>query len=113
MSYFLAILTELPERNETSSSREKAVNINHYRSLHSIPCPRTSVLVVSLGQPGPPLGVGRLVAGGQACLGRGLTSCPEGLGDDGGVSRVRHAAEALLGGLVEGLGPGVVSPSMG
>lgn len=76
-------------------------------------CPRTRVLVVSLGPPGPPLGVGRLVTGGQAGLSRGLTSCPKGLGDGGGVSRVRHATEALLGGLVEGQGPGDVSPSMG
>lgn len=57
--------------------------------------------------PATALRVGCLVSGSQTGLGRGLASGPEGLGDGGGVCRIRHAAEALLGGLVKGPGSGM------
>ena len=47
------------------------------------------------------LGVGRLVPQGQAGLGQDLAPSPEGLGDRGGLHRVRQAAKAILGLLVE------------
>ena len=68
----------------------------------------TCVLGLSLAPSPAALGGWRLVPGCQAGLGRGLASRPEGLGDGGGVDRVREAAEALLGALgVEAHGAGV------
>ena len=67
-------------------------------------------LVVAFAPAASGLGVRRLVPRGQAGLGRGLAPGPEGLGDRGGLHRVRQAAEAILGLLVELSGRRAVAP---